>query len=462
VEIVGAPATTAVAAGTPMHHTMADGDFGVFERMHADVTVARTTLAATDAGVEIDRVLRACVRHRRPVRIAVPCDLVHARIPVIGEPLREPTEAADPAVLARFQEAAARLIAGAERVAVVADHLAERHGARDALARVVAAGRLPVAVMGMGKGVVDESGPTFAGVYVGRLSTEPARATVEDADCLITVGVVVSDGNTAGFSHRFPAGATIEVQPEHARVGDGFHPGLPMREALAVLESLVANRPAQPVGSRPAPGPRPRVDASAPLTQDVLWERFADFLRAGDVVLAEQGTSFFGAAETRLPADARFVAQVLWSSIGYTLPATLGTCLAAPERRSVLVIGDGSIQLTGQELGTFTRVEATPVVIVVDNGGYSIERAIHPTEADYNDVAAWRYTDLPDVFGADGQALTARVTTPAELDAALAAADDHPDRLVLIQAVLAPRDYPDRLRRIVRGKRDRAGGGPTA
>ncbi|NUP34643.1 MAG: alpha-keto acid decarboxylase family protein, partial [Streptomycetaceae bacterium] len=87
VEIVGAPSTRVTAAGLPMHHTMADGDFGRFERLHHEVTCDRVTLTAENAAEEMDRVLRACWEHKRPVRIALPTDLVDAPAPDPDEPL---------------------------------------------------------------------------------------------------------------------------------------------------------------------------------------------------------------------------------------------------------------------------------------------------------------------------------------------------------------------------------------
>ncbi|MCF2528722.1 alpha-keto acid decarboxylase family protein [Yinghuangia soli] len=444
VEIVGAPATRVADAGLPMHHTMADGDFGRFERLHAEVTCDRVTLTADHAAEEMDRVLRACRQHSRPVRIALPADLVDAPAPVPEEPLV--SGAPVPAeLLDAFRTAAGALLAGAVRPAVLADHLAERHGAFEALADLVAAGPLPVAVMNMGKGVADESAPTFAGMYVGAGSAPATRAVVEDADCLIAVGVLISDGNSGGFSHAFPAGRTIDVQPYHARIGDASFPGLPMDQALAVLTDLVKGSVRGVLPVLPARPAAPAGAPDEPLTQAVLWDRFAAFVRPGDVVAAEQGTSFFGVAETRMPAGVTVVAQVLWSSIGYTLPAALGTCVAAPHRRTVLAIGDGSLQLTAQEIGTFARTGSTPVILVVNNGGYSIERAIHPTDAPYNDIAPWRYTELPAALGCGDHALAFRATTPAELDAALAAADRNPDRMVLVEAVVGPEDYPGRL-----------------
>jgi indolepyruvate decarboxylase len=176
----------------------------------------------------------------------------------------------------------------------------------------------------------------------------------------------------------------------------------------------------------------------------------AGFLRPGDIVLADMGTAFFGAATHRLPRDVTFIGQPLWASIGYTLPALLGACLASPGRRGILLIGDGAAQLTVQELSTMLRTGLSPVVIVVDNDGYTIERAIHGADQPYNDIARWDWTAAPAFFGPARASVTRRVTTAGELDAALRGAADNPGEFALIQAVVPKMDVPDLLEGLAR------------
>ena len=187
---------------------------------------------------------------------------------------------------------------------------------------------MPHATTPWAKSLVDESAPTFAGTYSGVTgSTEETRRTVEDAAALILVGVQFTDLNSGLFSQRIIRAGTVELGARSASVGAAAFAPLELPTALAALEPLV-------VGLDPA------------------WQETARFLRAGDIVLADQGTCFYGMAPHRLPADVTFVGQPLWASIGYTLPALLGAGLAQPDRRGVLLIGDGAAQLTVQELAT--------------------------------------------------------------------------------------------------------------
>ncbi|MGW7551537.1 alpha-keto acid decarboxylase family protein [Streptomyces rimosus] len=450
VAVTGTPATTVATAGRPVHHTLMDGDYGHFGRMFAEVTVARADLTADNAPAEIDRVLRAMVRQSRPVHLNLPTDVVLARVPAPDEPLLAAAEPVDEGLLRDFLASCARMLDGARSVTVLAGHEAERYGLRGPLRELLAAAPVRSAVFSSGKGVLDETAAGFAGTYTGEISDKRARSAVEDADCLILVGAPVSDSVTGGFSHHFAPERTIELRPSRAAAGRAVYEGIGMAEAVGGLgEVLRAVRLPVPDGYGEGVA-CPSVVGGDELTQRHLWSAVGSFLPEGSVLVAEQGTAFYGAQEVPLPADGRFVGQPLWGSIGYTLPATLGTALAAPERRSVLVIGDGSLQLTAQELGTMARYGAAPVIVVVNNDGYTVERAIHGATASYNDIAAWDYTALPAAFGAGPGTVAVRVTTPAELADALALAARTPHELVLIEAVLPREDAPELLTALAR------------
>ena len=187
-----------------------------------------------------------------------------------------------------------------------------------------------------------------------------------------------------------------------------------------------------------------------------LWRVTASALRSGDVVLADQGTSFYGMAPHRLPPGVTFVGQPLWASIGFALPALLGAGTAAPGRRGVLLIGDGAAQMTVQELATVLRERLPALVVVVDNDGYTVERAIHGPEQPYNDIPRWDWTALPAVFCSGERARTVRASTVGVLRRAYAEAAAEPGGFTLVQAVVPRDDVPALL-----GTLTRALGVPT-
>lgn len=449
IHIVGAPPTSARRAGALVHHTLGDGDYLHFARAYAEVTEAQAYLGTDDALAEIDRVLATGLRERRPVYVVLPTDVaaVPAEMPAGPLVVREP-ETSEHA-LKEFTLAARTMLSGAETSAVLADFLADRFGLRCGLANLVGAGRIPHATLSMGKGLFDESNPDFVGTYAGSASAKPVRAAVENADVLITVGVRFTDTTTSGFSHQVSPQRTIDIQPFGARIGRHEFAPLLMSEAVTALTGVVQELGRSWAGNKISQQePDSPRDGGSRLRQAQLWSAIGRFLRQGDILVAEQGTSFFGAQDVRLPSGVTFIGQPLWGSIGYTLPATLGAQLAAPERRTILLIGDGSAQLTAQEIGTMLREACNPVIVVVNNDGYTVERAIHGATRRYNDIARWNWSLLPAAMG-DGAATTARVGTLTELTAALDRVAD-PTGLELIEAVLPVMDVPDALAAVAR------------
>ena len=267
----------------------------------------------------------------------------------------------------------------------------------------------------------------------------------------------LADTVTGGTAPELPA-TRVELYPDQARIGDTTYPGLGLHQALTAVAAAV-----RPLSSRADLAGLPATEAPRDvardqrLTQQRLWASLQHFLRPGDLLIADQGTAFYGAAELTLPDGADLAGQPLWASIGWTVPAALGASLAAPDRRVILIAGDGAIQQTVAELGILLGQGLAPVVIVLDNGGYTTERLIGHPDAGYHEIPAWDCTALPAALAPAAETVTVRVRDTHELAWAMAAADYHTGegRPVLIQAVLGPGDAPPLLRDLSRALADR-------
>lgn len=442
VHIVGGPTSDAQAARQPVHHSLGDGEFGQFFRMSREITCAQATLIPATATREIDRVLSDVREHKRPGYLLMAADVARFPAEPPQAPLARHAGGTSPQALSRFTDAAAELIAD-HRLTVLADVLVHRLGVVDELEALLAADAVPHATLMWGKSMLDEHAPDFLGIYAGAASTEPVRTAIEQAPVLVTAGVMFTDMVSGFFSQRIESVRTIDIGVRQATVAGRVFAPLELGAALHALAGILARRgltspPLVPAGAeerRRFPG------SDDPLTQESLWNRLADALTSGDVVLADQGTAFYGMAGHRLPGGVSFIGQPLWASIGYALPAALGAGCAAPNRRPILLIGDGAAQLTVQELGCFAREGLSPVIVVINNDGYAVERAIRGAAAYYNDIVGWRWRDLPAALGVtDHLAFTAQ--TYAQLDEALAAAVRHRDTTVLVEAVVPRDDIP--------------------
>lgn len=446
IHIVGAPCLAAQQRGELMHHTLGDGDFQHFARMAKEVTAAQAALTPENACYEIDRVLRESLSKSRPGYLLLPANVAQMPATKPANPLDLNARPAETAVLSDFRKAAQAKLSESRSVALLADFLALRYGQQKALQQWMDDTPLPHATLLMGKGLFDEGQQGFIGTYSGAASEESIKTAIEGAELVVCVGVKFTDTITAGFSQRLTNRQTIEVQPDATRVGDRWFSGLPMSEAVEVLHQLCKRQASHWPVSRQKPPTLPACESGI-LDQHALWQAVQDFLRPGDIVLADQGTAAFGAATLTLPAGTTFIAQPLWGSIGYTLPAAFGAQTACPRRRVVLLIGDGSAQLTAQELGSMQRDKQKPVILLLNNEGYTVERAIHGAEQRYNDIAPWNWTRLPQALHLHCQAQCWRVTERVQLKEVLQKAAKA-ERLTLIEVVLPKQDIPDLLQAV--------------
>ncbi|MCQ4360759.1 alpha-keto acid decarboxylase family protein [Mycobacterium gordonae] len=449
VHIVGGPSKDAQATRRALHHSLGDGDFEHFFRISREITCAQTNLMPATACREIDRVLCEVREQKRPGYILMSTDVARFPTEPPANPLPSNCAGTSPRALAMFTEAAAKLIAD-HQLTVLADLLVHRLRAVDELQSLLDADVVPHATLMWGKSLLDESSPNFMGIYAGTASTERVRTAIEQAPVLVTAGVVFTDMVSGFFSQRIDPSRTIDIGQYQSNVADEVFAPLEMSAALSALTAILTERGVKspPVPAPAAPPPVPTPPRDEPLTQSMVWDRLCAALTPGNVVLADQGTSFYGMADHVLPQGVTFIGQPLWGSIGYTLPAAFGAAVAHPERRTVLLIGDGAAQLTVQELGSFSREGLSPVIVVVNNDGYTVERAIHGETAPYNDIVGWNWTQVPGTLGVANH-LVFRAQSYGELDDALTAAAEHKDRMVFVEVVLPRLEIPPLLAQLV-------------
>ena len=165
-------------------------------------------------------------------------------------------------------------------------------------------------------------------IYVGSLTHEPVKTRVESAALILSIGALKSDFNTGNFTYRIPQSHTIELHSTHTQIRYATYPGIGMKLLLPKLtERLkewrsVAEGIDVPKFEAPVPVPAPSEEGdseSEVISHDWFWPTVGTFLRKGDVVVAETGTSSFGILDVPFPDEATLVTQVLWGSIGWTV-----------------------------------------------------------------------------------------------------------------------------------------------
>jgi indolepyruvate decarboxylase len=448
VAITGAPPLSGMQKRALLHHTSADGNYEDMMACMRQFTVAQSRLTPQNAAVEIDRCLRACFLEKRPVYLQLPSDIALLSIDVPEGELNV-EYGSDPAMLLEFVRRVMARLHAATRPALLVDADVDRFCLDGALKELLEASELPTALLSSAKGILADSDPHCVGLYSGSVSRPEVRRTIEDSDCLITFGVRLTDATTGAFSHSINPASEIKINDWGGSEGGEDFLGLSMRDVLRQLTVELRKCPLTPA-ARPektvtVPVSDSGKSAPQPLVHAAFWKCIATFVREGDVVIAENGTPFSGLMGVPLPSDIKVISQPIWGSIGYTLPATLGSAFAEPERRHILLIGDGSFQVSVQELSTILRHRLRPIIFLLNNDGYTIERLILGENAAYNDIQPWRYSDLCRVFDKEERFTTMRVETCAELDEALQIAAE-PEHCTFIEVILPRIDAPPLLK----------------
>ncbi|KAF9636700.1 Thiamine pyrophosphate enzyme TPP-binding protein [Lasiodiplodia theobromae] len=477
-----------------IHHAISnDPDHKVYSKMSKLARVAEAELEDINtAPAEIDRVIRECFIHSRPVYIFLPLDLSQETVP--HSLLSTPLDLSLP-ITPSTQTAAATAILSALRTAtnpaIFIDCLTQRHGAVAEARALVSSLRLPVYASNMGKCIVDECGEYYVGTLNGKLGAPGVAEALGAADVVLVVGDLPADTNTGAFTRPIEMGRAVVVNPFDVVVQGKRYEGTFIKPLLAELVERVKKggeewpaekkvempklpkleecpeHPAHPNNCRYKKFPEQTI------TQEWLWPTVAgSFLREGDVVIPDTGTSTFGLSDAKFPvSNVRFVAQTYYGSIGWSVPAALGSELAleeiaaAKERegspearfargRTLLFVGDGSFGLTMQEVGTMVQQGTRPIIFLINNKGYAIERIIHGANYSYNDINNLSYQHLLPLFQHPSpHTCYRRCASKTELVAALADPElRDPTQVQVVEIVMDRLDVPWRLMEIIRSR----------
>jgi len=417
--VVGMPSYQNQRLRKIMHHTFGDGVFGNFIDISAQAACCHAVINPDNCVIEMERVIAEARRNNQPAYIVVPSDYALASVTLTE--VRPATLKSNEASVERAVAAIAERLRRAKSVVALPAFTVSRLRLQKEARQAIEALGCPFATTSMEKCIIDESHPQFAGLYTGALSAEKTRHIVEEAELVLDLGgISLNDESTMGFSGRLDSARFISIGLNDVRIGEQVFENVRLADMLAALAMLKS--PAAPYRRTPEHAPAVNGNSSDKITMDALYSRYAAFIRPGDNVVLESGSSSFGIPPMPLADDVQVHIQMLWGSIGWATGATFGIALADSNRKTILITGEGSHQLTANEIGNMGRYGANPIIFVLNNDGYMVERALELNpDWSYNDLAKWRYADLPRALGC-ADWVTARVETLGELDAAMKAA----------------------------------------
>ncbi|MGA2894512.1 MAG: thiamine pyrophosphate-binding protein [Xanthobacteraceae bacterium] len=417
--VVGMPSYQHQRLGKIAHHTLGDGVFGNFVNLSAAASCCHAVINPDNCVIEMERVIAEARRNNQPAYIVVPSD--YALSPIAMAEVKPIMAGSNAEALQKAMATIAERVKNAKSIVAFPAFTIARLGLQEQAQQAIEALGCPFVTTLMEKCLIDEGHAQFSGMYAGAVSEPKTRQIVEGADLILDLGGVnLNDITTAAYSVQLDLSRFITVGLNDVRIGDQIIANVRLGDVLAELARLKPS--SAPYQGKPqclAPVTGSPADK---ITMAALYPRYAAFLRAGDTVVLETGSSSLGVTPTILSDGVRVEAQVLWGSIGWATPAAFGVALADPSRRTILITGEGSHQLTANDIGAMGRFGANVIVFVLNNSGYLIERALEENpDWTYNDLAPWNYAELPKALGC-ADWFTARVTTLGELDDAMKSA----------------------------------------
>ena len=445
VLISGAPGIRERASNQLLHHRVREWrtQLEVFEKICA---ASMEIVDPVTAFRDIDFLLDTAHRQKRPVYLELPRDMV-AVVPDQIRPFSRPQPTSEPQALDEAVKEAVARIEAAERPVIIAGVELHRYGLQQEVVALAEASGIPIAATMLAKSVVSEVHPLYVGLYEGALGREDVTRFVEESDCIILLGTLLTDIDLGIFTAKLDAAKSIYATSDELRISHHHFHGVQLADfirALAAAKPKAARRPLPP-GPAESQGPfslRP----DAPITTTRLVRRLDDALDDKTIVIADVGDALFASSELVVRGQTEFLSPAYYTSMGFAVPAALGAKMARPDLKVIALVGDGAFQMTGMELSTIVRRGLAVTVIVLDNKGYGTERLIH--EGGFNDINPWQYQLLPQVLGG-GTGYDVR--TEGEFDAAITQSLADTRAMSVIRAHIAVDDHSTTLGRIGAG-----------
>lgn len=441
VVITGSPGIAERRNDPLLHHRVRD--FNTQQQVFEKITIANAALDdPLTAFREIDRCLEACARYKRPVFLELPRDRVDSaplfpHVPVTSKPV------SDADALKAALEQAMEKVREASKPVIIAGIEIHRFGLQSLVTKLAEENQIPMAATLLGKSVVSESHPLYLGVYEGAMGRQSVTEYVESSDCVLLLGAFMTDINLGIYTAHLDPGRCIYVTSEKLRIGHHhFHDVL--------LEDFLKGLSKTPIGKRKKPklparaaAPPQKSKPSDAVTVKSLFDHLNEVLDDGMVVVADVGDSLFASSDLTIHKHTEFLSPAYYTSMGFAVPASVGVQVANRDLRPIVLVGDGAFQMTCMELSTAVRHNFNPIVIVLNNKGYTTERFI--LDGPFNDILNWNYHRMPDLLGA-GWGF--EVHTVGDLHQSMKAAMASEDAFTIINVHLDPFDTSPALKRL--------------
>lgn len=443
IVISGAPGVNERKTGYLLHHSIKDvnSQLNIFK----EVTVAQSVLDdAQNAPYEIDRVIAACLKHKRPVYIELPRDMIHSNC-LIPPPKKEILPLKNQEIFNEALKEAVEMIKAAKKPIILGGVEIRRYHLENEFLKLLESTGYPYVTNILGKSIVDESHPQFLGVYMGKMAEPEVTKYMEESDCTIILGALMTDTDTGNA--QINISKTIYASSDEFCIKHHYFKDIDLgefiyrlaqelksgkKEDLFALKETTNNEIAKYIAQ-----------SETPMKIKRFFERLNTFIPEGSPIICDVGDCLFGSATLKIPKDSIYLGPIFYTSMGYAIPATLGLLIKNPDLRPLVIVGDGAFQMTGHELSCFVKYNLKPIIFVLNNKGYTTQRYLK--DGKYNDIQNWHYHLFPQIVG-DGLGL--EVKTEEELEDALQKAKNNTESFTIINIHLDKYDKSDTLYRL--------------
>ncbi|KAG8378953.1 hypothetical protein BUALT_Bualt07G0038100 [Buddleja alternifolia] len=430
--IVGGPNTNDYGTNRILHHTIGLPDFSQELRCFQTITCCQAIVNnLEDAHEQIDRAIATALKESKPFKSSVTFLLSNK----LG------LEAAVDAAVNFLNKSVKPVMIGGPKL--------RSTNASAAFVELADACGYAFAVMPSAKGLVPEHHPHFIGTYWGAVGTPFCGEIVESADAYIFAGPIFNDYSSVGYSLLLKKEKAIIVQPDRVVIGNTAAFGcVLMKDFLRELGKKVNKNTTAYENYKRIYVPEGVPAKSEPkeaLRVNVLFQHIQRMLSPETAVIAETGDSWFNCQKLKLPEGCGYEFQMQYGSIGWSVGATLGYAQSDPKKRVIACIGDGSFQVTAQDVSTMIRCGQKSILFLINNGGYTIEVEIH--DGPYNVIKNWNYTGLVDaICNGEGNCWTTKVYCEEDLIEAIEIANgEKKDSLCFIEVIVHKDDTSKEL-----------------
>ncbi|MBD1583707.1 alpha-keto acid decarboxylase family protein [Pseudoalteromonas sp. S16_S37] len=311
----------------------------------------------------------------------------------------------------------------------------------------------------LSKSVIEETHPWFEGCVT--LKNEEITQLVGDDGALIGIGAWTTGKDTGNEDIR--SSKTVLAAHGGVFVGANFYPSVQLEQYLDALiakfTELATVESVKLSGLRLTNAlmkqARTCPNSDSTLGYDNFFHAMSQWISEDDVMIVDAGFPLIGAQGVKIPSRNGFIAQAAWLSIGYSVPAGTGVKCAMPDKRAVVVVGDGAFHETCQAVADQHAYGQNTVVFVIANGIYGIEQyLVNPNPFRqppvdykdelldsvyaYNELPSWKIAKVTEAFGGVGRT----VSHMSELMAVMEEIRCNPDSNFVVEVCIPKENVP--------------------